>query len=542
MATPKINKKQFEYLFNTLPQKKKWKENPVNFALQAIDWSHPMLASQKIKMSQHYQDIAQSEYGLDGWALDELEQMGEHVRSHMIEREAEGLDVMPYQSAVVSGHGIGKSSLTGIETLYFLVNYPYMQGTITASSFQQLRDKTVPTIAKWISMSEYKDYVLVSNSVNNMRVFVSGHGDAWKFTVISPAKPESFQGQHAAGSASVFMFDEASATPKMFFEIAMGGMTDGYPFLLARGNPTQATGYFKDIFDRAAKGAKTWYTRTVSSLDAQMPNQLLLRNIIETFGADSDEARRRVYGLFPRTSTSQFISGATILEATDRPILEQNAKLPVIIAVDPALGGDDEFVIGYRQGSKTDIFFREKYTDDFDHIIDVILEKENEFILNGLHRDDIYVVLDAAIGASFKIAAKRPDWKVVHFNEKPSSQQFASSAYNKRADLFMLLRQWLSDGGSIPSVDSFCKNNPSYTTKYSVGEELEMLEFSVTETSKVRIEPKKIYKMRTQADPGASDCLALTFAVQTTATRAKRTRKPIIPVKAHSSAFMKRFS
>ena len=80
-------------------------------------------------------------------------------------------------------------------------------------------------------------------------------------------------------------------------------------------------------------------------------NKAQIQKWIDDYGEDSDFVKVRVRGLFPSMSSRQFIGEEDVSAAYGRGLRrDQYEFAPKIITVDPAWEGDDEFVIGLRQG------------------------------------------------------------------------------------------------------------------------------------------------------------------------------------------------
>lgn len=88
-------------------------------------------------------------------------------------------------------------------------------------------------------------------------------------------------------------------------------------------------------------------------------NLFTLDQWIEDYGEDSDFMRIRVRGEFPRSGSSQLIPPDLVAKARRSKARRSKAqgfeKLPIIMAADVARFGDDQTVIGMRQGRKFQI-------------------------------------------------------------------------------------------------------------------------------------------------------------------------------------------
>lgn len=174
---------------------------------------------------------------------------------------------------------------------------------------------------------------------------------------------DSFQGQHAKTSSSVYIFDEDSNVPQSIHTAAEGGTVHGEAMWFVFGNPTRREGAFYDI----CFGTKlqTWLKHTLGpSKDTPNPagfrrwdarytefkNQAQIDEWVDEYGADSDFVRVRVNGLPPNFGDIQFIPQEWIDAAVKRVPGRVMHDEPIIAGCDLSWGGDDASTIRFRCG------------------------------------------------------------------------------------------------------------------------------------------------------------------------------------------------
>ena len=81
--------------------------------------------------------------GPEKWQAKILTDLGKHSFENA-KRKAEGLDMIPWRSAVVSGHGVGKSALVSWIQLWIMSTRVNARGVTTANTGDQLETKTWP--------------------------------------------------------------------------------------------------------------------------------------------------------------------------------------------------------------------------------------------------------------------------------------------------------------------------------------------------------------------------------------------------------------
>jgi hypothetical protein len=287
------------------------------------------------------------------------------------------------------------------------------------------------------------------------------------------------------------IFDEGSAIPDVIYEVSEGALTDKDTEIIwcVFGNPTRNTGRFKDCFGRFRH---RWVTKQIDSRTSRHTNKEQIAEWIEDYGIDSDFVKVRVRGVFPSLSVRQFIAVDDVDKAYGLLLRnDQFTFAPKILTCDPAWEGDDELVIGMRQGLKYDILRVIPKNDNDMAIASLLADLEDQEEADA-------VFIDAGYGTGILSAGKvmkRNHWRLVWFAEKSSDK----GCLNKRAEMWKLMRDWLKDGGSIPK-DQVLYND-------LIGPELVPRGDGI-----IQLESKKDMKKRKVPSPGRADALALSFA------------------------------
>jgi len=461
--------------------------DPLGFILYSYPWeSYPTL--QLVQLPEPYRKkYPLCNYGPDLWACEFLDDLGKQVR----DRNFNGRDAVDaIRCATVSGHGIGKSTMTAWLVNWIMSTRPHAQGTVTANTAVQLASKTWAEIAKWTAICKTGHWFTVTTGKGSMRMLHNQHPASWKCEgqTCREENSESFAGQHAPSSTSFYIFDESSAIPDKIAEVAEGGLTDGEPMIFLWGNPTRNSGFLH----RAFHGTRSrWTRRQIDSRTVQITNKTQIQQWIDDYGIDSDFVKVRVRGMFPSMSVRQLIATADVDAAFGRAIRTDSYSFaPVIFGVDPAWSGDDELVIGKRQGLKFDILKRIPKNDNDIFIAQMIAQLEDEHKANA-------VFVDGGFGTGIVSAGQTMgrDWQIVWFSSAPVDV----GCINKRAEMWRDVRNWLKDGGSIPADQTLYDDliSPEIVPRLD---------------GKLQLESKEDMKKRGCPSPNCGDALALTFA------------------------------
>lgn len=426
-------------------------------------------------------------YGPDEWACRFLDDISEEVKKRGFDGKT---PVDAIQEAVVSGHGIGKSSMTAWLILWIASTRPYSKGTVTANTSEQLKTKTWAELGKWKNRCITGHWFEYNNTRGNMNLYHKMHKDEWRCDAQTcrEENSEAFAGQHAANSTSYYINDEASAIPDIIWEVQEGGLTDGEPMRFAFGNPTRNTGRFRECSRRFRH---RWRTRHIDSRTVAITNKEKLNQLVSDYGEDSDVAKIRVRGIFPSQSAMQFISEADVDAAFGRHLRkDQYDFAPVILTCDPAWTGDDELIISKRQGLASWILKVIPKNDNDVEVAQLLARLEDE-------HDADAVFVDGGFGTGIVSAGQTMGrtWQIVWFSGKSPDP----GCLNLRAFMWKEMRDWLKAGGAIPADDGLRNDLTSPETVPRLD-------------GKIQLESKQDMKDRGLPSPNKADALALSFA------------------------------
>lgn len=450
-------------------------KDPLRWANVAFDWGHGELA------------------GFDGPRQWQADVLGD-IRDHLSNPETR---FHPLMIAVASGHGIGKSGLVGMINDWALSTCEDAKVVITANTDTQLRTKTSPEVGKWQRLS------LTSHWFDAQSASVSSkdkaHSKNWRtdFVPWSEHNTEAFAGLHNQGKRIVLIFDEASAISDRVWEVAEGALTDENTEIIwiSFGNPTRNTGRFRDCFGRFKH---RWISRQIDSRTVEGTNKAQIEKWIDDYGIDSDFVKVRVRGLFPSMSAKQFISTTDVDAAFGKHLpVERYNWAPKIMTCDPAWEGDDELVIGMRQGLAFSILRTIPKNDNDIEIANMLARFEDEQQADA-------VFIDAGYGTGIVSAGRTlgRDWVLVWFGGGSDDPGYL----NKRAQMWGMTRDWLKEGGAIPN-DTVLYND-------LIGPE------TVPRVDgKIQMESKQDMKRRGLPSPNRADALVLSFAHPVTKKR-----------------------
>jgi len=355
------------------------------------------------------------------------------------------------QLAVASGHGVGKSALVSMITLWAFFTSPDTRGIITANTETQLRTKTWAELGRWFNLCDFARDHFILNATSLVSKDPSRER-TWRIDMIawSENNPEAFAGLHNRGRRQLIIFDEASNIADKIWETVEGATTDSDTEIiwLAFGNPTRNTGRFRECFPGGAH-ASMWHTRQLDSRSVEITNLPRFAHWAKIYGEDSDWFRVRVRGVFPRFGEMEFFSGIEVDEAMspDREVYV-DARTPLALGVDVARFGKNSSVLVFRRGRDARSIPPRRYqgiatTELSNHIHSAIAE---------LSPDGVYVDGGGVGGGVVdQLRQQRLAVTEIQFGGKDditglfglgSGEKYA----NKRSAMYGALRAWLPTG------------------------------------------------------------------------------------------------
>jgi hypothetical protein len=407
----------------------------------------------------------------------------------------------PIRIAIAGGVGPGKTTLAAWIADWAMTTFPDCRGRVTANTGRQLSTTTWPELAKWHGMSIFRHWFdLQARSLVSVD---PEHRQNWTFDPFTweESNPETIRGFHNAGKRIVTINDETSATPDVVLSAEEGFLSDEDTerIWLLLGNPTRATGYFRECFPGGKRHAH-WKTFNIDTRNARMSNKRQIKEWIDFYGIEHDFVRVNVLSQFPRASATQFIASDVVERAAgadrDPPVTIYD---PLVIGVDIAAYGDDQTVIRFRRGRDARTIPPQKYRG-----LDMMQIAARVAEANERHRPDAIFIDQGNMGLGVVDRCRQLQLPAfgIDFGSEPVGGDPAAAYYNRRAEMWGKLREWLEHG--MIDDDPELKSNLTaveYGFKLRAGRDA------------ILLERKKDMKARGLASPDDGDALALTFAM-----------------------------
>lgn len=261
--------------------------------------------------------------------------------------------------SIAACHGPGKDALAAWALLWCLICWEHPKCPCTAPTSHQLRDLLWSEVAKW--KAQMLPFFAVMLEVKKDRIEYTESADTW-FAAARTARKENseaLQGFHA--EVILVIVDEASGVPMVIFEVLEGAMTGPFAMMLLIGNPTQTSGYFYEshhsdrerwrVYRVMAGAAHDGTTLPEGVFASQRVSSEYVSNIFKKYGRDSNVARVRVFGLFPKSEADQTIPLEWVEMARARELpKEWKPRHYPVLGVDVARFGADDSALVCRRG------------------------------------------------------------------------------------------------------------------------------------------------------------------------------------------------
>lgn len=408
--------------------------------------------------------------------------------------------------SVRSGQGVGKTGLESVVTLWFLTCFPFPKVVATAPTRQQLHDVLWAEISKWQSKSPLLKELL---KWTKTKIYMRKHEERWFATARTATKPENMQGFHEDNM--LFIVDEASGVADNIMEAILGTLSGENNKLLMCGNPTKISGVFYDSHNRDRSHYKS---HKVSSMDSSRTSKKNIDMLLEKYGHDSDVARVRVYGEFPRAEADTFIP-LEIVELAKESEAKVNRSITVgDLGVDVARFGDDETVICKRiDGVVYPLVTYRK--QDTTVTTGYVIKAAKEMLKNNTHLKQIYIkVDDSGVGGGVTdqlneiVKQERLPFKVFPVINNGTADD-AEHYENVGTEQWGVVREILNDDFSNYMTGK--ETTTRLPNDQKLISQLTTRKYRMTSRGKIALERKEDMKKRGLQSPDRADAVVLSF-------------------------------
>jgi phage terminase large subunit len=395
--------------------------------------------------------------------------------------------------------GPGKSCVMSWIAWHFLLTRQRPKIACTSITEDNLRDGLWSEMSKWQSRSKL---LQESFEVQKKRIVRKDDPElAWmSFRTWSKAADENTLASTLAGlheDEIMALIDESGGIPPAILREAEGALTTGIDaHIIQAGNPISRNGA---LFVACVRQRHMWHVVEITS-DPDDPKRTTrvdpewVKEQIREHGRDDPWVQANILGRFPTQSLETLVTEEEVREAMFRSVREDQIQhAPRILGVDTARFGIDKSVIFPRQGL---IAFKPESFQGLDtqRGLAILARKVQDW-----HPDATFIDDTGGHGAGWVDGMRTLGHSVIgiHFSNRPDDARY----FNKRAEMYFLMSQWIKGGGQLPNIPELIAElcEPQYSVHPLTG--------------KFIIEDKDQIKSRIGRSPDYADALALTWAM-----------------------------
>lgn len=404
--------------------------------------------------------------------------------------------------SIVSGHGIGKSTMLSWIILWFLFIYPDSQVACTSPGKEQMYDVLWKELKKWIEKMPLNMGSLYIWETSHVRMKESPETWFARAKTASKENTEALAGVHA--DHVLIAVDEASGVEEPIFETMEGALTSGKILVFLIGNGTRSLGYF---YDSHHKDKERWQTYAFSSLDSPRVDEKYVDAIVQKYGSDSVQYAIRVEGKFPNEGIMDEKGYVQLFNENDLHFVRFDPNwMPVgrpLAALDPSGEGQDktEWCVRDRQRAaivaEEDISNAAGMANKSITICDKFKVDPSDFVIDAFGKGQD-VGMEIAIGTA---KFKRP-WRAhtVNVGDPCESEDDKIQFVNKRAEMYYKFMKWCRAGGEMMESER-------------LKEQLLSIRYKRTTSGRIQIMDKVQMKKLGFASPDKGDAIAMTFLI-----------------------------
>ncbi|MDT0178159.1 terminase [Enterobacter sp. BRE11] len=210
------------------------------------------------------------------------------------------------QTTVTSGHGTGKSSLTAMMLLVYMIMFPDARVIIVANKIAQVKTGVFKYVKEyWANATRRHPWLQNHFTLTDTMFYEKSRKGIWEVLCkgYRLGNEEALAGEHAAHI--LLILDEASGISDKAIAIMRGALTETDNRMLMLSQPTRPSGYFYDSHHTLAKNPDNpdgfWNAIVLNSEEApHVTLKFIKEKLVEYGGRDSLEYMVKVLGRFPR--------------------------------------------------------------------------------------------------------------------------------------------------------------------------------------------------------------------------------------------------
>lgn len=262
----------------------------------------------------------------------------------------EAIQIKGARVSVSSGHGTGKSDMTSIMILAFIILNPESRVVVVANNAAQVRNviwkyikinfnaicHTLPWLKQYFELNEREFYAI-------------GYKGVWSCIAKSAKQgnEEALAGEHC--HTYLVVVDESSGLSDKALQILSSALTEKHNNMCLLSQPTRSSGFFYDTHHRLAKNQSNphgiWTAITLSSEESPLVTpEFIGEKLISYGGEDSPEYQIKVLGQFPNNADGFLLSRSDCEHSARLTLNLEHGEWGWVAACDVGNGRDKSII------------------------------------------------------------------------------------------------------------------------------------------------------------------------------------------------------
>ncbi|EEW1885291.1 TPA: terminase [Escherichia coli] len=247
--------------------------------------------------------------------------------SHQQQQIIQSVQETGSRTTVTSGHGTGKSSLTAMLLLIFMILFPDARVIIVANKIGQVKTGVFKYVKQyWANAVKRHGWLQTYFVLSDTMFYERSRKGIWEVLCkgYRLGNEEALAGEHAAHL--LLILDEASGISDKAIGVMTGALTEEDNRMLMLSQPTRPSGYFYDSHHSQAKTPDNpkgiWTAIVLNSEESPFVTpQFIKQKLLEYGGRDSIEYMVKVLGQFPREINGYLLGRDECDRAARRKVL-----------------------------------------------------------------------------------------------------------------------------------------------------------------------------------------------------------------------------
>lgn len=256
----------------------------------------------------------------------------------------EGTQEIGCRVAVASGHGTGKSSLSAIMILAYMVTFPESRIVVVANNARQVQIGIWKNLRKyWNEFTRRTPWIEQYFVLTDTQFYERTCKGSWSVGSKSCrlGQEEALAGEH--GKYYMVIVDEASGVSDKAMGILSGALTEEDNRMLMLSQPTRPAGFFYDAHHSLAKtpdGKGTWLSIKLNSEESPLVTiKFIKEKLLQYGGRENPEYLIKIRGEFPK-QISGFLLGRDECDRAARRKVKIGREWGWVALVDVGNGRD----------------------------------------------------------------------------------------------------------------------------------------------------------------------------------------------------------